>query len=233
LISGTVRRCALSAALCVMVTAALSLAIWTAWSVSRGGADSSAARPAGPSPVAHVTISGGATMPLAVPVVVAAGADSGVPGLPVAALAGEPPLHLRISAIGVDADLGSVGLGAAGTIAVPAAWDQPAWFVDSAVPGALGPAVIVGHLDSRVGPAVFWRLGTLHPGDVVAVTRRDGRVLSFRVTRVAAFDRSHFPTADVYGPAAAPVLRLITCAGVFDRSANAYSQNVVVFAVEM
>jgi hypothetical protein len=79
---------------------------------------------------------------------------------------------------------------------------------------------------------VFWRLASLRPGDAVAVTGQDGEVLRFRVARVTAFDRSHFPTAEVYGPAAAPVLRLITCAGVFDRSAGVYSQNVVVFAVQ-
>ena len=228
----TMRGHARSTAACGVATVALLLAVWAASPLWSGGAAPAAARTPGRSPAAPVAVSAGTTMPLAVPLVQPVDADSGVPGLPVAALAGEPPVHLDIPAIAVDAELGRVGLTAPGTIAVPADWQQPAWFVESAMPGAVGPAVIVGHLDSRVGPAVFWRLGSLRVGDAVVVTRRDGDVLRFRVTRVTAFDRSHFPTAEVYGPAAAPVLRLITCAGVFDRSSGVYSQNVVVFAVQ-
>ncbi|MDQ6847190.1 MAG: class F sortase [Candidatus Dormibacteraeota bacterium] len=141
-----------------------------------------------------------------------------------------PPAHIQIPAIQVDASLGRVGLQSDGTIAVPSDWNQPAWYTDGPAPGAQGPAVIVGHLDSNTGPAVFWRLATLKTGQAIVITRQDGSVLRYRVTRVGTFPRDHFPTAEVYGPTPGSVLRLITCGGTFDWSAHKYSDNVVAFA---
>jgi hypothetical protein len=41
-------------------------------------------------------------------------------------------------------------------------------------PGDPGPAVILGHVDSDRGPAVFYRLGEPRPGDQLTVTGADG-----------------------------------------------------------
>ena len=97
-------------------------------------------------------------------------------------------------------------------------------------PGDVGPAVLAGHVDSTTGPAVFYRLGDLRPGDPVQV-QRSGRWLTFKVVDVRRYPKNAFPTAEVYGPTPDPQLRLITCSGVFDRARHSYLENTVVYAV--
>jgi sortase (surface protein transpeptidase) len=114
----------------------------------------------------------------------------------------------------------------------PLSRDAPAgWYQDSVTPGEDGPAVILGHVDSaRSGPAVFYRLGSLRPGDQITVRRADGSTAAFTVTAAARYAKNHFPTADVYGRLPYPGLRLITCGGSFDRSRGSYRDNIVIFA---
>lgn len=144
------------------------------------------------------------------------------------------PVRLRIPTIGLDASVDVVGLTAAGALQVPAAgpgYDLPAWYRGSPTPGELGPAVVVGHVDSWTGPSVFFRLGALHPGDQVQVTRADGSRATFLVTGVRRYAKSRFPTRLVYGPVSYAALRLITCGGPFDRTSGHYRDNTIVFAV--
>jgi len=98
-------------------------------------------------------------------------------------------------------------------------------------PGATGSAIIAGHIDSYRGPGVFFRLASLHRGDRAYVRRADGSLVVFRVTAVRLYRKDRFPTAAVYGPAAGPQLRLITCGGTFDPAVRSYESNVVVYAV--
>jgi sortase (surface protein transpeptidase) len=90
--------------------------------------------------------------------------------------------------------------------------------------------VIAGHVDSRTGPAVFYRLRELRPGDPVLVERADGTRLRFVVEATRSYPKDGFPTADVFGPVPSAALRLITCAGDFDRARGSYRDNLVVFA---
>jgi hypothetical protein len=149
-----------------------------------------------------------------------------------AVLVSSRPTSIDIPRIGVHADVGSVGLTAAGVMEVPAAphYDQPAWYRYSPSPGALGPAVIVGHVDSKHGPSVFFRLGALRAGDRLSVRRVDGQSARFVVRDVRRFPKDKFPTSLVYGDTADAELRLITCGGSFDRSSRHYRENVIVFA---
>jgi sortase (surface protein transpeptidase) len=98
------------------------------------------------------------------------------------------------------------------------------------MPGQDGPAVISGHIDSKTGPAVFYRLRDLRRGDTVRVRRADGAWLAFEVTGTARYAKASFPTAAVFGPVPGPVLRLITCTGSFDRASGHYLDNLVVTA---
>jgi sortase (surface protein transpeptidase) len=91
--------------------------------------------------------------------------------------------------------------------------------------------VIAGHVDSRSGPAVFYRLDELVAGDRVEVTRSDGTVFAYRVATVETRPKDAFPTARVYGPTPGPELRLITCGGAFDRNSRHYRDNVIVTAI--
>jgi sortase (surface protein transpeptidase) len=104
------------------------------------------------------------------------------------------------------------------------------WFSGGPAPGALGPAVIAGHVTSDGAPAVFHRLGTMQRGDQVTVTREDGKTAVFTVTRLARFSKSQFPSRAVYGPIDHAGLRLITCGGTYDAARHRYLDNVVVFA---
>jgi hypothetical protein len=140
------------------------------------------------------------------------------------------PVRVAIPAIGVDSTLTDIGVDAAGALVPPADFTQAGWFAAGPVPGEVGPAVLAGHVDDRSGPAVFYRLEDLTAGDQVLVTDGDGELHTFTVTRVAAYPKTAFATAEVYGPTAGPELRLITCGGTFDRSRRSYTDNVVVFA---
>jgi hypothetical protein len=142
------------------------------------------------------------------------------------------PVRLIVPAIGVRTDLVKLGLTTAGTLQVPASTDVAGWYDLSPRPGQTGAAIIAGHIDSLAGPAVFFRLASLRPGDRAYVRRADGTLAVFLVTAVHSYLKTRFPTAAVYGPAPGPQLRLITCGGTFDHATGSYLSNVVVYAVE-
>jgi sortase (surface protein transpeptidase) len=139
------------------------------------------------------------------------------------------PVTVAIPRIGVRSTLVELGLDSDGAMELP----DPAvagWFSRGAAPGALGPAVISGHVTWDGAPAVFYRLGTMRPGDRVTVTRKDGRTAVFTVNRVARFSKSQFPSRAVYGAIDHAGLRLITCGGTYNAARHKYLDNVVVFA---
>ncbi|WP_310795901.1 class F sortase [Herbiconiux daphne] len=140
------------------------------------------------------------------------------------------PVRVRIPSIGVDSGLESLTRDATGAIEAPADFASAGWYRDGVVPGDLGPAVIAGHIDSAVGPAVFSALASLTPGARVEVDLSDGRSVAFTVDRSIQAPKNAFPTTEVYGPTPDAQLRLVTCGGVFDDSTGHYLDNVVVFA---
>ena len=89
---------------------------------------------------------------------------------------------------------------------------------------------MVGHLDTKTGPSVFYRLKRLRRGDRILVDRRDGVTAVFRVRKIIRVSKSRFPTKKVYGDVPYAGLRVVTCGGVFDRRTGHYSDNVIVFA---
>ncbi len=139
------------------------------------------------------------------------------------------PTSVDIPAIGVHASIAPLGLGADGVIQVPDHFDQAGWYSGGPRPGDAGPAVLLGHVDSRTGPAVFFRLKELQPGDTVMVTSSTGTE-SFIVDSVAKYPKTEFPTEAVYGPVSGRALRLVTCGGTFDNAQRSYLSNVIVFA---
>ncbi len=138
---------------------------------------------------------------------------------------------MRVPRIGVDATLEPLGQLPDGTIAAPDHFNEAGWFASGTEPGQLGPAVIAGHVDSRSGPAAFYRLDELRPGDAVQVVRTDGSTVDFRVTAAEQVPKDGFPVAQIYGPVPDAELRLITCGGSFDYQTGHYRSNVVIFAV--
>ena len=143
------------------------------------------------------------------------------------------PVSVALPSIGVTSDLMRLGLNGDGTVAVPPLEpnDQAGWYERGPAPGAVGPAIILGHVDSAEhGPGVFFDLGAMQPGDTVEVARADGSVAEFVVDRVEVHPKDEFPTIDVYGNTDDAQLRLITCGGDFDSGARSYEDNVIVFA---
>jgi hypothetical protein len=140
------------------------------------------------------------------------------------------PVRVRIAAIGVDAPLIALGLDANRALEVPERFDVAGWWSGGYRPGERGPAVIAGHVDSKTGPAVFYRLRDLERGDAITVQRRDGSTVRYVVRNVGHYAKSAFPSRLVYSPTSRPALRLITCSGDFDRSTGHYVDDTVVFA---
>jgi Sortase domain len=143
------------------------------------------------------------------------------------------PVSVEIPAIGVSSKLLRLGVNSDGTIQVPPLYPLPseaAWYKYSVTPGQVGASVIEGHLDGYRGPAVFFRLGALHPGDSIDVTLADGITAVFRVTGVRRYLKSSFPARAIYGATGYPALHLITCGGAFDHTTGHYLGATVVFA---
>jgi hypothetical protein len=143
---------------------------------------------------------------------------------------GIDPVRLVIPAIGVDADVIDLGLQDDGTMEVPSDFAQTGWFDRGPKPGRVGPAVIAGHVDDRTGPAVFFRLTELEPGDEIEVHGEDGEIVVFAVRETQQHPKDAFPTEDVYRGTPGPELRLITCSGEFDQDERSYRDNTIVFA---
>jgi hypothetical protein len=141
-----------------------------------------------------------------------------------------PPVRIQIPAIGVSAKVIALGLNRNGTIQTPKAWDEAGWYKPGPEPGERGPAVVVGHVDSKSGPAVFYRLRALRRGDMIRIARRDGTAVRFRVQRTERWPKSDFPTRRVYGPSRGAALRLVTCGGNFNASTGHYVDNAIVYA---
>ncbi|WDZ84982.1 class F sortase [Micromonospora cathayae] len=157
--------------------------------------------------------------------------DQGAPGS--AGLPRSTPTTITIPRIGVNAPIMSLGVEADGTVQMPPLQQarNAGWYSRGPSPGEIGNAVIVGHVDSAyIGPAVFFDLGTLLPGDAITVARADGTSATFRVDTVRSYPKTEFPAELVYGGNDRPGLRVVTCGGTFDERTRDYLDNVIVFA---
>jgi hypothetical protein len=139
------------------------------------------------------------------------------------------PVSLRVPAISLSTSLSTLGLNPDGTVQVPDNDTEPGWFRLGPTPGQIGSAVILGHVDSRQGPGVFFQLRTLLPGDQVQVSLTDGAVATFEVTSVATYTKTQFPAQQVYASHGASALQLVTCGGTFDNQTGHYLSNIVVY----
>ena len=140
------------------------------------------------------------------------------------------PVTIRIPSIEVEAPIVGLGLREDGAIEVPKETAETGWWRGGPEPGEPGPAVILGHVDSRVGPAVFYRLRELDPGDEIHIDREDGTTVTYVVEASERHGKDVFPTDAVYGATEQPTLRLVTCGGEFDYDVRSYEDNFIVFA---
>jgi sortase (surface protein transpeptidase) len=142
------------------------------------------------------------------------------------------PTNVRIPKISAESSLIAVGLDASRAIEVPSV-DQPmqaAWYKHSQVPGDPGPSILLGHVDGKQKPGIFYKLGQLKVGDEIFVKRADGKELRFVASRTEQVPKEQLPEDAIFGTTIESELRLITCGGAFDKAAHSYKDNVIVYA---
>jgi sortase (surface protein transpeptidase) len=140
-----------------------------------------------------------------------------------------PPVELSIPRLGIDQRLVKLQVKPNSELEVPKAYHDIGWWSTGPIPGQKGAAVMVGHVDSMKGPAIFYRLATLRKGATIAVRRADQTQVTFTVTKVESYPKNDFPDHLVYRTNGRPALHLVTCSGIYDPSTG-YRDNVVVFA---
>jgi hypothetical protein len=142
------------------------------------------------------------------------------------------PVALRIPSIKVSTKgLVDLRLDDNGGLEAPTDFQRAGWYAAGPTPGEFGPSVIAAHVDSHLGPAVFYRLGALKKGAKVMVDRKDGSTATFVVDRVERYPKAQFPTSKVYADTGGRAeLRLITCGGDVDQRSGHYLDNVVAYA---
>jgi len=139
------------------------------------------------------------------------------------------PVGLRIPAIGVSTSLSTLGLNPDKTVEVPTNYQEPGWYRLGPTPGQVGSAVILGHVDDKKGPAVFYRLRTLKAGDKVDVSLANGVIAHFVVKTVEIYPKDQFPAQLVYTSHGYSALQLVTCGGRFDAATGHYESNIVAY----
>lgn len=139
------------------------------------------------------------------------------------------PKSIDIPSIDLEAPLMKLGMTKDGGVELPP-YEKPkvaGWYKHSAVPGDKGASVIIGHVDTRTAPAVFYKLKQLRKGQIVKVERSDGKVAEYRVDSIEQVHKDAFPTRKVYMEDG---LKLVTCGGTFDYAKHEYVDNVIVYA---
>ncbi|MEU8522469.1 class F sortase [Streptomyces sp. NBC_01216] len=142
------------------------------------------------------------------------------------------PVRIVIPRIGVDAPFTDLAIGEGGHLDAPPPNDTNlvGWHADGPSPGEIGTAIVAGHVDTKTSAAVFAGLSRLTPGDRFDIRRADGRTATFAVDTLETFSKEDFPNDRVYADTDRPLIRLITCAGVYDKKVRDYKDNLVVFA---
>jgi LPXTG-site transpeptidase (sortase) family protein len=139
------------------------------------------------------------------------------------------PQSIDIPSIEVEAPLMKLGLSKDGEVELPP-YEKPkmaGWYTGSAVPGDKGASVIIGHVDTKTAPAVFFKLRQVRKGEIVKVERSDGKVVKYKVDSVEQVSKDHFPAKRVY---IEDGLKLVTCGGKFDYAKGEYVDNIIVYA---
>lgn len=148
---------------------------------------------------------------------------------PVGAVRGAPPVQISIPDLKIDQRLVGLRVKADRQLEVPQSYDDIGWWNTGPTAGDPGAALMVGHVDSKKGPAVFYGLSALQKGADISVRRADGTTVKFAVTKVEVFSKENFPDQEVYRTEGKVSLHLLTCGGTYDASTG-YRDNVVVFA---
>lgn len=139
------------------------------------------------------------------------------------------PTALTIPKLSIQTKIEHVGKDKTGAMDVPKNTENAAWYSLGFRPGQKGSAVIAGHFDDKVGPAVFYHLSKLEKGDTVEITSDKQEKLVFRVVAIQTYPEKNFPKNKVFGKTDKQMLNLITCKGKFDKVKQEYSDRIVIY----
>jgi sortase (surface protein transpeptidase) len=138
--------------------------------------------------------------------------------------------NLRIDAININTTLETTRLNLERSLMVPKDASIAAWYDQGPKPGNAGTALITGHLESRLGPGIFYNLKNLVIGDEIVIRRENDEAV-FHVDKLESYFQDHrFPWTEVYSTNGYSQLRIITCDGEYNSLTDKYSKNLVVFA---
>lgn len=147
-----------------------------------------------------------------------------------ASIQGMVPARVTIPSIGVDAAIEATGILENGEMGVPEDIDQVGWFEPGFKVGAKGHAVLAGHVDSYTGPAIFYYLHQVEPGEKVIITDKDGREMVYKIREKTSYVTDEAPIGEIFGPSDGRMINLITCTGTFNRSTGSHEERLVVTA---
>jgi sortase (surface protein transpeptidase) len=116
-------------------------------------------------------------------------------------------------------------------MANPSSFKTVAWFQLGVRPGAVGSAVMAGHLDNAINArGVFENLNNLKRGDEIFVEGTDGRRARFVVSGLNSYELGSAPLSGIFATDGAPLLNLVTCDGAWDNSKKNYNKRLVASA---
>lgn len=140
------------------------------------------------------------------------------------------PNHLYIPSINVFAQIMPVGVTEDGRMDVPKDTEIVGILQPGVLAGAKGNVIMDGHVDSYTGPAIFFNLKKLRPGDTIIVSNKTGQRLSYVVESVESFITAEAPLERIFGDTDEHRLNLITCTGKYSRKKKEHEMRLVVFA---
>lgn len=143
-----------------------------------------------------------------------------------------PPLRLELPDVELSAPIVPVSVDTDGELGIPDDPQQLGWWAAGAAPTQpAGNVVLVGHLDSaEFGRGLFARLPDVPMGAVATVVTSDGIGHDYVIEARRTYPRYEVPP-EVFDPAGARGLVLITCTGPYDRSHRSYRDTLVLWAV--
>lgn len=140
------------------------------------------------------------------------------------------PTELIIPAIKVKASVEPVGVLEDGQMDVPKHTDIVGVLHPGVLAGEPGNMVMDGHVDSYTGPAIFFNLKKLKPGDSIIVRDHAKQKLTYIVEAVESYPTSEAPVERVFGDTTEHRLNLVTCSGKYSRKKKEHEQRLIVFA---
>ncbi|GAB6930735.1 hypothetical protein JCM10914A_47180 [Paenibacillus sp. JCM 10914] len=139
------------------------------------------------------------------------------------------PKQIWIPSVGIKAPVEPVGLLENGQMEVPVSSKVAGVFVDGILPGQKGNAILAGHVDNYTGPAVFYPLKKIKPGEPVVLSDNEGNYLVFKVVAVESYPTAEAPIERIFGDTDMEQLNLITCTGKYNRVKGEHEKRLVVY----